>query len=86
MTNAALRARHDAVMMPTYAPAIPLVRGDGCHVWDDDGREYLDLIAGIAVSALGHNHPAIVGAVSAQVGRIAHTSNLFVNRAVSRTR
>ena len=79
MSNASLRARFDAVMMPTYAPPIPLVRGEGCTVWDADGRPYLDLIAGIAVSSLGHAHPAIVEAVSAQVARIAHTSNLFVN-------
>jgi acetylornithine aminotransferase len=79
MSNATLRARYDAVMMPTYAPPIPLVRGEGCHVWDDDGREYLDLIAGIAVSSLGHNHPAIVEAVTRQVANIAHTSNLFFN-------
>ncbi len=79
MSNAALGARYDAVMMPTYAPPIPLVRGEGCRVWDDDGREYLDLIAGIAVSSLGHNHPAIVGAVTRQVATIAHTSNLFFN-------
>jgi acetylornithine aminotransferase len=79
MSNAELRARYDAVMMPTYAPPIPLVRGEGCQVWDDDGREYLDLIAGIAVSSLGHNHPAIVEAVTRQVANIAHTSNLFFN-------
>lgn len=79
MGNATLRSRYDAVMMPTYAPSIPLVRGDGCRVWDDDGRAYLDLIAGIAVSALGHNHPAVVEAVRAQASRIAHTSNLFFN-------
>jgi acetylornithine aminotransferase len=79
MSNAELRARYDAVMMPTYAPPIPLVRGEGCQVWDHDGREYLDLIAGIAVSSLGHNHPAIVEAVTRQVANIAHTSNLFFN-------
>lgn len=79
MGNASLRARFDAVMMPTYAPPIPLVRGEGCMVWDADGRPYLDLIAGIAVSSLGHAHPAFVEAVRNQVGRIAHTSNLFVN-------
>jgi len=77
MSNAALRARYDAVMMPTYAPSVPLVRGEGCTVWDADGRAYLDLIAGIAVSSLGHNHPAIVEAVNAQMAKIAHTSNLF---------
>jgi acetylornithine/N-succinyldiaminopimelate aminotransferase len=79
LSNAALRTRYDAVMMPTYAPSVPLVRGEGCTVWDADGRAYLDLIAGIAVSALGHAHPAIVEAVARQVSQIAHTSNLYFN-------
>ena len=77
MSNLDLLSRFDAVMMATYAPAVPLVRGEGCTVWDADGRPYLDLIAGIAVSSLGHAHPAIVEAVSKQVATIAHTSNLF---------
>jgi acetylornithine/N-succinyldiaminopimelate aminotransferase len=76
----ALRKRFEAAMMPNYGtPPLALSRGEGCWVWDADGNRYLDLIAGIAVSALGHAHPAIVNAVSAQVGRIAHTSNLFVH-------
>jgi acetylornithine/N-succinyldiaminopimelate aminotransferase len=76
----ALRKRFEAAMMPNYGtPPLALARGEGCWVWDADGNRYLDLIAGIAVSALGHAHPAIVNAVSAQVGRIAHTSNLFVH-------
>lgn len=79
MNNAELLSRFDAVMMPTYAPSIPVVRGEGCTVWDADGRSYLDLIAGIAVSSLGHAHPAVVEAVSAQCKAISHTSNLFVN-------
>jgi acetylornithine aminotransferase len=67
-------------MMPNYGtPPLALARGEGCRVWDADGNQYLDLIAGIAVSALGHAHPAIVEAVSAQVGKLAHTSNLFVH-------
>jgi len=77
MSNADLLSRFNAVMMLTYAPAVPLVRGEGCTVWDADGRAYLDLIAGIAVSSLGHAHPAVVDAVSTQVAAIAHTSNLF---------
>ncbi|MGH8889345.1 MAG: acetylornithine transaminase [Acidothermaceae bacterium] len=80
MNNAQVVARFDAVMMPTYAPPISLVRGQGCTVWDADGRAYLDLIAGIAVSALGHAHPAIVEAVTRQCQTIAHTSNLFANQ------
>jgi acetylornithine/N-succinyldiaminopimelate aminotransferase len=75
-----LRKRFDAAMMPNYGtPPLALARGAGCRVWDADGNQYLDLIAGIAVSALGHAHPAIVNAVSAQAARIAHTSNLFVH-------
>jgi acetylornithine/N-succinyldiaminopimelate aminotransferase len=75
-----LRARFEAALMPNYGtPPVALVRGAGCRVWDADGREYTDLIAGIAVSSLGHAHPAIVEAVSRQVRAIAHTSNLFLH-------
>ena len=70
----ALRERFEAAMMPNYGtPPLALARGEGCRVWDADGNQYLDLIAGIAVSALGHAHPAIVEAVSAQAGKLAHT-------------
>ena len=76
----ALRERFEAVMMPNYGtPPLALARGAGCRVWDADGNQYLDLIAGIAVSALGHAHPAIVNAVSSQVAKLAHISNLFVH-------
>jgi len=75
-----LQARFEAAIMGTYGvPPLALVRGEGCRVWDADGREYLDLIAGIAVSSLGHAHPAITGAVARQAGAIAHTSNLFLH-------
>jgi acetylornithine/N-succinyldiaminopimelate aminotransferase len=75
-----LRERFEAAMMLNYGtPPLALARGAGSRVWDADGNRYLDLIAGIAVSALGHAHPAIVAAVTAQVGKIAHTSNLFVH-------
>src|SRR5260370_37220769 len=75
-----LQARFAAALMPTYGVRpVALVRGDGCRVWDADGRESTDLIAGIAVSALGHAHPAIVEAVTRQVSAIAHTSNLFLH-------
>ncbi|MEV5413497.1 acetylornithine transaminase [Thermopolyspora sp. NPDC052614] len=78
--NETLLARHQAAFMPTYAPQpVALVRGEGARVWDADGNAYLDLIGGIAVSSLGHNHPALVAAVTAQVATIAHTSNLFLN-------
>ncbi len=72
-----LSERWDAVMMPNYGtPPIELERGQGVRVWDVDGRKYLDFVAGIAVSSLGHSHPAIVAAVTDQVGRLVHTSNL----------
>jgi acetylornithine/N-succinyldiaminopimelate aminotransferase len=75
-----LQARFEASMMGTYGvPPLALVHGQGCRVWDADGREYTDLIAGIAVSSLGHAHPAVVEAVTRQVGAIAHTSNLFAH-------
>ncbi len=78
--NAALLARWDAVMMRNYGtPPLALVRGAGCTVWDADGAAYLDLLGGIAVSSLGHAHPAVVEAVCRQVARLAHTSNLYVN-------
>ncbi|MDP9117135.1 MAG: acetylornithine transaminase [Actinomycetota bacterium] len=67
-------------MMPNYGrPSIMLDHGYGVRVWDTEGREYLDLIAGIAVSSLGHAHPAIVEAVQAQVRRLIHTSNLVAH-------
>jgi acetylornithine/N-succinyldiaminopimelate aminotransferase len=76
----ALRARFEAAMMLNYGtPPLAIAGGEGSRVWDADGKRYLDLIAGIAVSALGHAHPAIVEAVTAQVSKVAHTSNLFVH-------
>jgi len=75
-----LLARYTAAFMPNYGtPPVALVSGKGCTVRDADGREYLDFIAGIAVSSLGHAHEALVTAVTEQVRAIAHTSNLVVN-------
>src|SRR5438552_2896105 len=56
---------------------IVLVRGEGCWVWDEDGRRYLDLVAGIAVNVLGHCHPAITEAITRQASTLLHTSNLY---------
>jgi acetylornithine aminotransferase len=79
-SNASYQQRWDAVMMRNYGlPPLALVSGSGARVTDADGREYLDLLAGIAVSSLGHAHPAIVAAVSEQVATLAHTSNLYIN-------
>jgi acetylornithine aminotransferase len=76
----AYRQRFEAAIMPNYGvPPLTLARGAGCRVTDVDGKEYLDLIAGIAVSSLGHAHPVLVDAVSTQIANIAHTSNLFLH-------
>jgi acetylornithine/N-succinyldiaminopimelate aminotransferase len=75
-----MAARWDAVMMRNYGtPPIALEHGEGVRVWDVDGNAYLDFVGGIAVSALGHAHPAIVAAVTGQVARLAHTSNLAMH-------
>ncbi len=75
-----LQSRYAAAVMMTFGmPPVALSRGSGCVVWDVDGNAYLDLVAGIAVSALGHAHPAIVAAVTEQAGRLAHTSNLYLH-------
>ncbi|MGX5680633.1 acetylornithine transaminase [Schumannella luteola] len=65
------------IMKSAALPAVQLVRGQGCRVWDSEGREYLDFLAGIAVNALGHAHPAFVEAVSTQAATLAHVSNYF---------
>lgn len=67
-------------MAPNYTtPPIQLASGTGCRVKDSDGKEYLDLLAGIAVNILGHAHPNIVKAVATQIGLLSHTSNLYAN-------
>jgi acetylornithine/N-succinyldiaminopimelate aminotransferase len=79
-TTDQLQDRYAAAMMLTYGmPPVALARGSGCVVWDLDGNSYLDLVAGIAVSALGHAHPKIVAAVTEQAGRLMHTSNLYLH-------
>ena len=67
--------------MPTYARfPLEIVRGEGCRVWDESGRAYLDFTSGIAVNALGHAHPALREALAAQAATLVHTSNLFLSR------
>ncbi|WJI23791.1 aspartate aminotransferase family protein [Thermosynechococcus sp. B0] len=68
----------DQVVMTTYSRfPITLVRGEGCRVWDDQGRSYLDFVAGIATCTLGHAHPALVETVSRQMQTLHHVSNLY---------
>ena len=78
--TAAQQERWQSVMMRNYGvPPLVIERGSGCRVWDVDGRDYLDLLAGIAVSSLGHAHPAVVDAVSRQAAVLVHTSNLYAH-------
>jgi acetylornithine/N-succinyldiaminopimelate aminotransferase len=73
-----LPEREAAVLWPTYArPQVEFVRGQGVRLWDSRGREYLDFLGGIAVVAAGHAHPDVVAAVTAQLGTLGHTSNLY---------
>jgi acetylornithine/N-succinyldiaminopimelate aminotransferase len=71
----------DEYVVPTYG-RYPVVfsRGDGSRVWDEEGKAYLDFGAGIAVSILGHNHPALVSALERQARLLIHTSNLYFTR------
>ncbi len=72
--------RYASSLMNTFGPPkLTLVRGEGTHVWDTDGKEYVDLLGGIAVNALGHAHPALVAAVSDQIGTLGHISNFFAS-------
>jgi acetylornithine/N-succinyldiaminopimelate aminotransferase len=75
-----LSQRWDAVMMPNYGtPPIVIDHGQGVRVWDDQGRSYLDFVGGIAVTSLGHAHPAVVAAVRDQITKLAHSSNLAIH-------
>jgi acetylornithine/N-succinyldiaminopimelate aminotransferase len=79
-SSAELIERARGCYTPNYrqSPIFP-VRGEGARVWDRDGRAYLDLIAGIAVSSLGHGHPRLVQAIQEQAAALIHTSNLYFN-------
>ena len=70
--------RWQTVMMDNYGtPPVALASGDGAVVTDVDGKTYLDLLGGIAVNVLGHRHPAIIEAVTAQLNTLGHVSNLY---------
>jgi acetylornithine/N-succinyldiaminopimelate aminotransferase len=69
-------------MMNTFGPPKRVfVRGEGCYVWDANGRRYLDLLAGIAVNALGHAHPTVLSAIAGQIATLGHVSNFFATPA-----
>jgi len=78
MSVADLQAMEGRYVLPTYARfPVQLVRGAGCRLWDDDGNEYLDFLAGISVCNTGHCHPEVVVAVQEQAAQLMHTTNLF---------
>jgi succinylornithine aminotransferase len=79
------RATFDQVLVPTYAPAAMVpVRAAGLELWDQEGRRYLDFTAGIAVTSLGHCHPALVEAVTRQINTLWHLGNGYTNEPVLR--
>jgi acetylornithine aminotransferase len=78
--GAALASRYQDALMNTFgAPKRVLVRGEGCYLWDADGRRYLDLLGGLAVNALGHAHPFVTAAVTSQLATLGHVSNFFAS-------
>src|SRR5262245_56332895 len=82
MSIGELQERETRWVMQTYPRApIEFVRGEGARLWDSEGREYLDFLAGISVCSVGHCHPAVVEAVRDQVVTLTHTSNLYLTSA-----
>jgi acetylornithine aminotransferase len=77
-TSDDVQERYAHAVMNTFGkPKLVLTRGEGARVWDAEGNEYLDLLGGIAVNALGHAHPALVSAVTGQLSTLGHVSNFF---------
>ena len=85
MSQSITRENFDEWMIPVYAPApfIP-VRGEGSHLWDQQGKEYIDFAGGIAVNALGHAHPELREALNEQASKFWHTGNGYTNEPVLR--
>ncbi|MFF5794174.1 acetylornithine transaminase [Paeniglutamicibacter sp. NPDC012692] len=80
LAGSELLARYNKSLLGVFGtPQQVLVRGAGCLVWDADGKEYLDLLAGIAVNALGHAHPLVTSVISSQLATLGHISNFFTS-------
>ncbi len=80
-TDGAWQDRWQGALMNNYGtPPMLLTRGEGSRVWDEDGREYVDMVGGIAVNALGHADPRLIAAVSGQLSTLGHTSNLVATQ------
>ena len=75
--NELIRRESEAIIQTYTRQDLVLVRGSGVKVWDSDGKEYLDFVAGIAVNNVGHCHPAVVEAIKRQAEMLIHTSNLY---------
>jgi acetylornithine/N-succinyldiaminopimelate aminotransferase len=80
-SSAVLEGYAHSVMNTFGSPKRVFVRGEGCYVWDADGRRYLDLLAGIAVNSLGHAHPTVLSAITGQIATLGHVSNFFATPA-----
>jgi acetylornithine/N-succinyldiaminopimelate aminotransferase len=82
---AEIQTLEDRYLMRTYKrAAVDFVRGEGALLWDADGKEYLDFLAGISVCSIGHCHPAVLAAVREQAGQLMHVSNLFYTEPMAR--
>ncbi len=80
MSQADLQGRYAAVMMNAFgAPKRVFARGEGVHLWDEDGNRYTDLLSGLAVTGLGHAHPGVTAAIAGQLGSLGHVSNFFAS-------
>lgn len=80
-STAVVDAYAESVMNTFGPPKRVFVRGEGCYLWDAEGRRYLDLLAGLAVNALGHAHPTVLSAVTGQIATLGHVSNFFATPA-----
>ena len=79
-TNADFSQVWDQQIMTNYStPTIAIRNGEGSYVWDVEGKKYLDLLGGIAVSVIGHCHPSVVAAITEQASKMLHTSNLYAH-------
>jgi len=80
LSSAALAERYSKSLLGVFGtPQRVLVRGAGCHVWDADGNQYLDLLGGIAVNTLGHGNPLLTSVITSQLATLGHVSNFFTS-------
>ncbi|HCH48686.1 MAG TPA: acetylornithine transaminase [Glutamicibacter sp.] len=80
LSSKALSERYSKSLLGVFGtPQRVLVRGAGCHVWDADGNQYLDLLGGIAVNTLGHGHPLLTSVITSQLATLGHVSNFFTS-------